>query len=143
MALSEQIRDRRLALELSLAELARRANISKGYLSQLENGSETPRPSADILYRIAFALGASVGELLEKQIPHTGEELTDIPAGLRTFAQQAHLSDDDIRMLSQIKYKGQRPDSPDDYRYIYESIRRTVALDQQDHEGSDGAGDEG
>src|SRR5690242_21922373 len=102
MALSDQIRTRRLAQGLTLAELARRAQVSKGYLSQLENSTDTPRPSADILYRIAFALGASVGELLEKQLVQTGEELTDIPPGLRDFAQQVHLGDDDIRMLAQI-----------------------------------------
>jgi transcriptional regulator with XRE-family HTH domain len=134
MALSDQIRTRRLAQGLTLAELARRAEVSKGYLSQLENSTDTPRPSADILYRIAFALGASVGELLEKQLPRTVEELTDVPAGLRMFAQQAHLSDDDIKMLAQIKYRGARPQSPDDYRFIYESIRRTIELDQRDRE---------
>jgi transcriptional regulator with XRE-family HTH domain len=134
MALSDQIRTRRLAQGLTLAELARRAGVSKGYLSQLENSTDTSRPSADILYRIAFALGASVGELLEKQLPRTGEELTDVPAGLREFAQEAHLRDEDIKMLAQIKYKGARPQSADDYRFIYESIRRTIELDQRDDE---------
>lgn len=134
MALSDQIRMRRLAQGYTLAELARRAQVSKGYLSQLENSTDTRRPSADILYRVAFALGASVGELLEKQLPRTGEELTDVPAGLREFAQQAHLSDDDIRMLAQIKYRGARPQSVDDYRFIYESIRRTIDLDQRDQD---------
>ncbi len=134
MALSDQIRARRLAQGLTLAELARRAAVSKGYLSQLEHGTDTPRPSADILYRIAFTLGASVGELLEKQLLRTGEELTAVPTGLREFAQQAHLRDDDIKMLAQIKYKGARPQFADDYRFIYESIRRTIELDQRDQD---------
>lgn len=126
MALSDQIRQRRLGQNLSLAELARRAQVSKGYLSQLENTTDGPRPSADVLYRIAFALGASVGELLEKQIPHTGAELTDIPASLREFAHRAQLEEEDIKMLAQIKYKGHQPRTPEDWSFIYESIKRST-----------------
>jgi transcriptional regulator with XRE-family HTH domain len=142
MALSEQIRTRRLAQRLSLAELARRARISKGYLSQLESGQDGPRPSADVLYRIAFALGASVGELLEKQLPRTGEELTDIPPELRALAEQAQLSDDDIKMLAQIRYKGRPPKTIEDYRFLYESIKRTIRVDQREQENDPSGGPE-
>ena len=68
MALSDQIRRRRREQGISLTELARRSRISKGYLSQLENNARGPRPSAEVLYRIAFALGTSLGTLMEKQV---------------------------------------------------------------------------
>lgn len=131
MALSDQIHKWRLVKGLSLAELARRAEISKGYLSQLESGSDSPRPSADILYRIAFALGTSVGELLEKQIEQETEELTDISDELREFALAEHLPDEDIKMLARIEYRGQRPQTMDDWKFLYESIKRSVRSEDQ------------
>src|SRR5438874_2592344 len=102
MALADQIRKCRTEQGLSLSELARRSKISKGYLSQLENSTLGPRPSADILYRIAFALGTTIGMLLEKQSAKINEELTDIPEGLRNFALVEQLSEEEIRMLAQI-----------------------------------------
>ncbi len=130
MALSDQIRKRRLEKNLSLTELAHRARVSKGYLSQLESSPDGPRPSADILYRIAFALGTSVGELLEKKIVQTNDELTDIPEELRQFAFAEQLPEADVRMLAQIKYRGKRPSKVEDWKFLYESIKRSVPQDK-------------
>lgn len=126
MALSEQLRKRRLERNLSLSELGRRTGVSKGYLHQLENAPDTPRPSADILYRIAFALGTSVGDLLEKQIGGAGEELTDVPDELRQLAIEEQLPDEDIKMLARITYRGKRPSTVEDWRFLYESIKRSI-----------------
>jgi transcriptional regulator with XRE-family HTH domain len=131
MALSDQIRKRRHEQGFSLTELARRSRISKGYLSQLENNPVGPHPSAEVLYRIAFALGTSIGTLLEKQIASTQNELTDIPEGLRWLALEEHIPEEEIRMLAQITYKGHRPCTTDDWKFLYESIKRSVRL--EDH----------
>jgi transcriptional regulator with XRE-family HTH domain len=128
MALADQIRNRRTEQGLSLSELARRSKISKGYLSQLENSTLGPRPSADILYRIAFALGTSIGILLEKQGAKLNEEQTDVPEGLRTFAFAEQLSEEEIRMLAQIEFRGYRPYTSDDWKFLYEAIKRSVHL---------------
>ena len=126
MALSDQIRNRRLEQGLRLTELARRSHISKGYLSQIENNPNGPRPSAEVLYRIAFALGTSVGILLEKQVASTQYELTDIPKGLRMLALTEHLSEEQIKMLAQITYEGEHPETADDWKFLYEAIKRSV-----------------
>ena len=131
MALSDQIRNRRLEQGLSLTELARHSHISKGYLSQLENNPSGPRPSAEVLYRIAFALGTSIGIILEKQITSTQNELTDIPEGLRMFALAELLPEEEIRMLAQITYRGYRPDTIDDWKFLYESIKRSVRVESE------------
>jgi transcriptional regulator with XRE-family HTH domain len=128
MALSDKIRKHRLNQGFTLAELARRSKVSKGYLSQLENNPEGPRPSADILYRIAFALGTSVGELLEKQIEGNTDELTDIPEELREFAIAEQLSEEEIKMLARIEYRGHRPRTLNDWKYLYESIKRSICF---------------
>ena len=137
MALAQQIRQRRLEQGLTLTQLARLANVSKGYLSQLENTPEGPRPSAEVLYRIAFALGTTIGELLERQPANIAEQPIIIPLGLREFAATANLSQDEIQMLAQIRYKGKQPKTPDDWRFLYESIQRIVQADRSDNESGE------
>ncbi|MFD8572969.1 helix-turn-helix domain-containing protein [Streptomyces sp. NPDC059639] len=56
------IRRRRRALELTLAEVARRAGVSVPFLSQVENGRS--RPSMSSLQRIADALDTTAVEIL-------------------------------------------------------------------------------
>ncbi|MFJ8822185.1 helix-turn-helix domain-containing protein [Streptomyces sp. NPDC102467] len=56
------IRRRRRALELTLADVARRAGVSVPFLSQVENGRS--RPSMNSLQRIADALDTTAVELL-------------------------------------------------------------------------------
>ena len=126
MPLADQIRKCRTEQGLSLSELARRSKISKGYLSQLEKKLVGPRPSADILFRIAFALGISMGTLLEKQITQINEELTDVPEGLRNFAYAEQLTEEEIRMLARIEYRGHRPRTIDDWKFLYEAIKRST-----------------
>src|SRR5436853_4744665 len=56
------IRGARIARKMTLADLAQQSVLTKGFLSQVENGHSTP--SLDSLGRIAAALGISVPELL-------------------------------------------------------------------------------
>ena len=131
MALSDQIRKRRQEHGISLTELAHRSCISKGYLSQLENNPRGPHPSAEVLYRIAFALGTSMGALLEKQIAEQNDELTDIPEGLRHIALAEQIPEEEIKMLARITYRGRRPCTADDWKFLYESIKRSVRPEGQ------------
>jgi transcriptional regulator with XRE-family HTH domain len=133
MALSDQLRKHRLKQGLSIAELARRSKVSKGYLSQLENNVYGVRPSADALYKIAFALGTTVSELLEKQIGKDDDELTEIPEGLRALALAEQLPDEEIKMLARIKYRGKRPITANDWKFLYESIKRSVISVDENH----------
>lgn len=49
---------------MSLRDLAEKANVPHGYLSELEAGKKK-NPSLDVLKKLARALGVPVGELLE------------------------------------------------------------------------------
>ena len=66
-ALREQlgaaIRERRKALGLTLADMAKRTNISLGYLSQIELGKNSA--SIETLYRIALGLRVRVADLFQ------------------------------------------------------------------------------
>jgi len=66
-ALREQIgnaiRERRKSLGLTLADLAKRTNVSLGYLSQIELGKNSA--SIETLYRIALGLRIRVADLFQ------------------------------------------------------------------------------
>ena len=57
------IRERRKSLGLTLAEMARRTNVSLGYLSQIELGKNSA--SIETLYRIALGLQMRVADLFQ------------------------------------------------------------------------------
>ncbi len=50
--------------DMTQAELAKKANLTEAYISQLLKGKRK-NPSLDVLKRLARALGVPVGELLE------------------------------------------------------------------------------
>lgn len=61
--LGATIRERRKSLGLTLAEMARRTNVSLGYLSQIELGKNSA--SIETLYRIALGLQMRVADLFQ------------------------------------------------------------------------------
>lgn len=128
MALSEQIRKYRQEEGLSLADLARLSRVSKGYLSQLENNLHGPRPSADVLHRIATVLGTSVNDLLETQ---SSSDFKDFPIELQKFAELEQLPEREVKLLAQIEYRGRRPQTVNDWRFLYEAIKRSVRLEDE------------
>lgn len=125
MTLATNIRSRREARGMSLTALAHLAGVSKGYISQLENAEET-RPSADILQRIAETLGTSVEALLDKPGMGSVDQTDPIPSALAEFAYLARLDVAEARMLAHIRYHGKQPQTLEDWRFLYESIRRSV-----------------
>ena len=78
--LGQAIRERRLARDLTLLELAAEVDLSQPFLSQIENGRA--RPSMTSLYRIAHSLGTTpqaffggpVGTTAEPTLVRAGEE---------------------------------------------------------------------
>lgn len=64
--LGEKIRAKRTSMGLSLDELAKRTDTSKGYIWELEN-RDKPNPSIDKLNKIAVALGLTSEFLLGTQ----------------------------------------------------------------------------
>ena len=127
MGIGGRVRSARELQGLSLSELARMSGVSKGYLSQIER-SPGARPSASTLFRISQVLGTTVGELLgeEAMEPDDGGAAVDIPPGLQELAHDENLPDAEVRMLARIRYRGRSPKTKDDWRYVYESIRRSV-----------------
>lgn len=126
MELAKRLAELRGEQKLSLSEVARRAQVSKAYLSQLEHG-DSKQPSYDVLARVATALGVSVSTLTGRPAVWEPEEESPLPSPLRAFAEDANLPEADVAMLSKIHFRGKRPRNPDDWAHIYETIRRTIA----------------
>jgi DNA-binding response OmpR family regulator len=61
--LGAAIRERRKALGLTLADMAKRTNVSLGYLSQIELGKNSA--SIETLYRIALGLRVRMADLFQ------------------------------------------------------------------------------
>ena len=120
--LGARLRRLREKKNLSLSQLADLAGISKAYLHQIESG-KSERPSAEALYSLAQNLDTSIAHLLGKE---RQPEMLAVPHSLRLFAREARLSERDVAMLAGIRYRGRSPKSVADWRYLYESIKRSV-----------------
>lgn len=126
LTLGQRIKLRREQLNISLNQLSEKSGVAKGYLWEIEDerNSERIRPSANTIFKIAEALGTSAADLLGKKIKSSGSSI--IPENLKLFAEKTHLPESDIKMLAGIQYRGERPNTQEDWQYIYESIRRTI-----------------
>ena len=125
MNVGVKIRELREEKALSLSELARQAGISKAYLSQIEAG-KTTRPSGEALLRIASVLGSSVAALLGAQTVDYRKSEVMVSQSLRRFAKKEKLSREDTLMLARIRYQGKQPQTTEDWKFLYEAIKRSV-----------------
>lgn len=127
-----RIRRYRQERRLSLSQLAEQAEVSKGYLSTLENnddtGTQSRRPSAETLYAIAKVLGVTISDLLGRKLLTTPNN--EIPESLRQFAREEDLPEADVVMLAAIKFRGEAPRTVDRWRYIYTAIRTSESIDE-------------
>lgn len=63
LALGAALRERRKSLDLTLSDVAERADVSLGYLSQIELGKNSA--SIETLYQICLALGIRMADLFQ------------------------------------------------------------------------------
>jgi transcriptional regulator with XRE-family HTH domain len=107
----------RRKLKISQAELAKRAEISRNYVSLIERG-EAQNISVNIINQLATALGVSPSVL-------TGEEQvsTMIAPSLRDFALMEGLSFEVVDRLARIPRRGQEPQTPDEWKKLYLAIK--------------------
>jgi transcriptional regulator with XRE-family HTH domain len=113
---------------MSGAELAAKAGISRSYLSELENGKgEHKRPSANVMYAVGKALGVSMSELLGR--PLITQPSAHRPASLLKFAEQHRIPEADVDMLASIRFRGDAPQTPERWSFIYNAIKTSVSLD--------------
>jgi len=125
MSVGTKIRELREDKGLSLSELARQAGISKAYLSQIEAG-KTTRPSGEALLRIASVLGSSVAALLGAQTVGYRKSEVMVSPSLHKFAKKEKIGRENMLMLARIRYQGKQPQTTEDWKFLYEAIKRSV-----------------
>lgn len=132
MTVAENIRKIRESKELSLDEVASRAKISKTYLWELERDTAgEKKPSADVLLRVATALSTTLAELLSLETVTVQDRKVQLPPALKEFqdrmkAQKAPLSEDDLRDLAVMKFRGGQPLTADDWQQLYLLLKNSV-----------------
>lgn len=122
----DRVRERRMQEGLSQGVLARKVDISRNYLSQIERGEAT-NLSWQLVERLTTILG-----LKEEHIEETPLDRASLPTGLAEFARTANLPDDDIRMLARLQYRGRQPTNAKDWAYIYNVIKMATGEPDQE-----------
>lgn len=130
---------------MSMSALAEAADLAKSYLAKLEKG-DVENPGLRTLSGIARALDVTVADLLApaESAPRAERKsmladsaafsriLKELPEGLKEFVKAMDsagkpVPPDMIRALALVQYRGKRPQSPDDWRFLYDAIRRSVS----------------
>ena len=130
MNLSQKIKQLREGKGFSLGKLAETAEVSKAYLSQLEN-NVSKQPSAEILFKIASALGTTIADLLDKPVRvRAGDFRQKVPKGLRELIDERgeilDIREEDVKMLMNIQYRGKQPKDPEEWEHVLQAIRIVV-----------------
>lgn len=113
----QRVRERRIEEDMSQEELARKAEISRNYLSQIERGVSV-NLSRQVMTRLATVLGLGLHGILGEE-----PDLSKLPPGLAEFARQAKLPAGDVGMLAQIRYRGKQPNTAQEWRLLYSAIK--------------------
>ena len=112
-----RVREQRRERSLTQEELAERLSISRTYLSQIEGGR-----AQNLSYRLATALAAELGI----ETPATDQGLDPVPPSLQRYAEQAGLEEEDVATLAAVQYRGQRPETEDQWRILHQLIKVTL-----------------
>jgi transcriptional regulator with XRE-family HTH domain len=134
---------------MSLDALAQAAGgMAKSYVAKLERG-DVDNPGLQTLSSIAQALNVTVADLIDPaqpERPAAGRAVLDeraefarlmenLPSGLKGFldemaAIRRPVPPETIRALAAIQFRGRRPERPEDWRFLYDALIRTVRTPQ-------------
>ena len=127
MEVGKNIKKYREMKGLTQPDLAKKAEMSKAFLWEIENGN-SKRPGAEVLYRIAEALGVTIAHLLGKT-PELAETVEpEMNAGLKAFVaerkrQGQPLDAEEIQSLAYVQLRGGRPQKKEQWALIYGMLK--------------------
>jgi transcriptional regulator with XRE-family HTH domain len=122
-----RVREIRQRLGLSLKDLADRAGLDKGYLSQIET-EKRPNPSVHLARRIADALAVDLGALMDGlEGGATAEGAVVLPPALATYValreeQGRPLGAGVVEDLRRIQFRGEYPSEPQQYEILVNQL---------------------
>jgi transcriptional regulator with XRE-family HTH domain len=111
----------------ALGDLADKSGVSKAYISDLENGA-AGKPNIQYVFNVAVALDATLDQLLKdatakEQREKKRRSSEDLPPGLSDLQRELELSDDEVEMLAQVHFRGNRPKDAEGWRFVLQAIR--------------------
>lgn len=127
----DRIREIREEMQMNQEQLAERAGLSKGFLSDIENNKRNI--GSENLLKIANVLGASVDYLLRGETAESGNtEPVVIPPELSQAAEELELSyaatvellEAHRSVIARRSNKGLRKFSVEDWKKLHEAIKR-------------------
>ncbi len=129
MALGNRIKARRTELRWTQDLLAQKAGISKGFLSDVENGKRSI--GAGTLLDVARVLGLSLDFLMTGEGAENEVKEVEVPAGLAAFASEEGLSfrqaivllDMQRQIIAHRSTSKTRSLDQVDWRRFYESVK--------------------
>lgn len=136
VGIGARVRTLRQAKGMSLGDLGVEAKVSKGYLSQLENGEDV-NPTLDVLLAIAKVLGVTLADILQEPKTRTRVEIPDeLPAGLRELVDEKRkagnaLDQETVFWLAHAQFRGDRPATKQDFEYLLRSLQTSVRGDDE------------
>lgn len=74
--IGEKIKNKRQEKEMSLSELAEKANVAKSYLSSIERNLQT-NPSIQFIEKVSKVLGVSANDLIKEDNTEVIDKLDD------------------------------------------------------------------
>lgn len=125
-----RIKRMRMDAGLTLPQLAEQSGISKSYLWNLENKPGHQNPGGQTLYAIAKVLNTTMSALLGQRLLTDTEEV-EVDPSLKSFAKKARLSEEDVRMLASIRWRGSPPRSEQRWRFVYDALKASQGLDDK------------
>lgn len=131
MTLADNLKRLRMQKQWSQPKLADETGLSKGYIYMLESG-EMVNPSLDKLFKISEALGCTIADLVgEPKTLLKTDAPWEIPGALQEFAKRKKrdgdpIKDDELKSLAHMQYRGRRPQTVEDWAYVYEFLKRTL-----------------
>lgn len=127
--IGDTIRARRQALGWTLEQLATEAKVSKGFLSDLENGKRKSAGGA-YLNSIATALRISVDQLLSGAAPENLSADIQFPARLVDLAKRKDLTFQQthrlLKMRQQASFRNESGKDDFDWNAFYEAVKSFI-----------------
>ena len=112
------VRQRRKEKGFSQEQLAVEVGITRTYLSQIEQGSAT-----NLSLRLSKKLRETLNLItIQEQKTQASQE----HPSLRAFAEAENLTNAEVLMLSHLSYRGKRPETIDQWRFLYSLIKTTI-----------------
>ena len=132
MSLAQRLHQARREAGLTLDQLADASGLSKTYLWELEHDEEgVKKPSADTLMKLVTPLRTTIADLLGLPTVQVNDQKVELSQSLQEFSDwmkktDRELSEDEIRDLATMRFRGGQPKSVEDWDDLYRTLKRTT-----------------